>query len=79
MKEFGYFRVATAIPHLRIADCQYNISRIEELLRTATEKSVEVVLFPELSITGYNCAALFLQPTLLRSDWAAWEELVTRT
>ncbi|MFI3292887.1 MAG: NAD(+) synthase [Rikenellaceae bacterium] len=79
MREFGYFRVASAVPNLRVADCRYNTLQIEELMREAVEDGVEVVLFPELSITGYTCADLFLHDTLLKASEEALYDLVEAT
>ncbi len=73
-RECGYFRVATAIPRVKISDCRYNAERAEAMLREAAEQGVEVVVFPELSISGYTCGDLFLHAKLLRS---AQEELMS--
>jgi NAD+ synthase (glutamine-hydrolysing) len=62
---YGFIRVAAAIPELRVADCAFNISKIAEMAKEADKKQVQVVCFPELSITGYTCADLFLQQQLL--------------
>ncbi len=79
MREFGYFRVASAVPNLKVADCKYNISQIEESMRQATAEGGEVVLFPELSITGYTCADLFLHDTLINAAEEALYDLVEAT
>ena len=62
---YGFVRVAAAVPELRVADCQLNVSKIMELVREAEDKHVKVLCFPELSITGYTCADLFFQKKLL--------------
>lgn len=61
-----FVKVAAAVPFVRIADCHYNTERIKEMIFQADEKGVEIVTFPELAITGYSCADLFLQPFLLQ-------------
>jgi NAD+ synthase (glutamine-hydrolysing) len=61
----GFVRVAAAIPDLRVADCRYNVSCINNLIHQADAEKVQVVCFPELSITAYTCADLFLQQQLL--------------
>lgn len=61
----GFVRVAAAIPDLRVADCRYNVSCISNLIHQADTEKVQVVCFPELSITAYTCADLFLQQQLL--------------
>ncbi len=79
MREFGFFRVASAIPSLRVADCRYNTSQIEEKMREAVAEGAEVVLFPELSITSYTCGDLFLHETLLKASEEALYDLVEAT
>ncbi len=59
MIQHGFLRVAAATPTLRVADCQYNVEQILALMRRAEGEGVSVLVFPELSITGYTCADLF--------------------
>ncbi len=61
----GFVRVAAAIPNLRVADCAFNIAQISELVYKGEKEKVQVICFPELSITAYTCADLFLQQKLL--------------
>lgn len=77
--KYGYVKVAAAVPFVRVADCYYNIDRHEALIRQAAQKGVEMLTFPELSITGYTCGDLFLQPYLLREAEYALCELAERT
>lgn len=63
--KYGLFTVAAAIPAVRVADPQYNVRQIEELVARAEGMGAEVIVFPELSITGYTCQDLFAQHTLL--------------
>jgi NAD+ synthase (glutamine-hydrolysing) len=62
----GFVKVAAATPVIRVADCNYNADRIIELINNAEKQEIKVIVFPELSITGYTCGDLFLQDTLLR-------------
>lgn len=55
----GFVKVAAAVPFVRVADCEYNVERIEALVLEADAKGVEIITFPELSITGYTCGDLF--------------------
>ena len=63
--ELGFFRVASAVPAIKVADCYYNATKIIEIIKEAQSKNVEVITFPELSITGYTCADLFFQTLLI--------------
>lgn len=62
----GFLRVAAASLHVRVADCDYNVAQIEQLLSEAHNENVQVICFPELCITGYTCGDLFLQQSLQR-------------
>lgn len=62
---YGFVKVASAIPSVKVADCKYNILQIESLIAQAEGKGVEVICFPELSITAYTCGDLFSQQLLL--------------
>lgn len=61
---FGFVRVAAAIPKLKVANCQYNTSEIIEIAKQAQTQGAQFVVFPELAITSYTCGDLFLQKTL---------------
>ena len=65
MENFGFVKVAAAIPDLKVADCDYNLSRIVDMMQQAAEAGVSVVVFPELSLTSSTCGDLFLQSKLL--------------
>lgn len=63
----GFIRVAAATPVIRVADCGYNAGKIMELIDKAEEQGNKLIVFPELSVTGYTCGDLFLQELLLRN------------
>ncbi len=66
---YGYVKVGAAVPRLRLADCVYNKEQIVELAKNAATKGVRVLTFPELCITGYTCADLFMQrPLLIKAE-----------
>lgn len=77
--KFGYVRVAAAVPHMRVADCVYNASEIKKQITEAVAEGIEVVCFPELSITGYTCADLFFTQQLQRDALAALEDVCAYT
>ena len=76
---FGYVRVAAAVPHMRVADCQYNASEIKKQITEAVKEGVQVVCFPELSITGYTCADLFFTQQLQKDALIALENVCAFT
>ena len=63
--------MASAVPAVKVADCIYNVRQIEDLVIRAEGKGVEVIVFPELCITGYSCQELFRQNLLLEQAEAA--------
>ena len=65
MKNYGYFRVAAAVPRVRVADTKYNTEEICRLTSEAFDRNVSLVTFPELSLTGYTCGDLFHQEFLV--------------
>ena len=76
INDYGFVRVAAASPKLKVADCDYNISQIKQLIDEAVKQNIQFITFPELSITGYTCADLFLQTVLQRKAFDALMELV---
>lgn len=63
----SFITVAAAIPAVKVADCDYNIEQIIAQVTEAEEKGVEIIVFPELCVTGYTCQDLFRQSTLLEN------------
>jgi NAD+ synthase (glutamine-hydrolysing) len=60
----GFYRLAAAVPELKVADIDFNARQIIRLTKQADSKNAAVVTFPELSLTGYTCGDLFLQSSL---------------
>ncbi len=65
MMNFGYVTVAAAIPAVKVCDTEYNVKQIEDFIAQAEGKGVEIIVFPELSVTGYSCQDLFAQQMLI--------------
>ncbi|MBR0489427.1 MAG: NAD(+) synthase [Prevotella sp.] len=65
MKNYGFIRVAAAIPSVRVADVSYNLEQIKAQISEAEKKGVEILVFPELCMTGYTCQDLFAQRLLI--------------
>ncbi|MGN1099705.1 MAG: NAD(+) synthase [Christensenellales bacterium] len=77
--DYGFVRVASATPSLKVADTDYNAGEIIGIVRDAAECGAEVIVFPELSITGYTCSDLFLQSALLSGAKDALKRIVDET
>ncbi len=74
--KFGFITVAAAIPSVKVADTEYNIKQIEDFVAQAEGRGVEIIVFPELSVTGYSCQDLFLQQLLVEQAEVAVMQLL---
>jgi NAD+ synthase (glutamine-hydrolysing) len=79
LSKYGYIRVACVVPALKVADPGFNLTVIEKAVRDLSSQGVSLAVFPELCITGYSCADLFYQETLLRGAMEALVELTDFT
>lgn len=77
--EYGFLRVAAAVPYVHVANPEKNAGEIITLIHKARELGVRALVFPELSVTGYTCADLFGQNLLLRQAEAALGEILRAT
>lgn len=64
ISSLGIVRVGSAVPRLKVADVKYNEREICELIWRAASAKISILVFPELSLSGYSCADLFMQKTL---------------
>jgi NAD+ synthase (glutamine-hydrolysing) len=76
MLQHGFVRVAAALPRLKVADCSYNVERMLQLLDQAEQQAVQILVFPELALTGYTCGDLFHQPVLQKAAQGALDRLL---
>ena len=77
--KYGFVRVAAAVPAVKVADCKFNAQQIETQIAIADGKGVQIIIFPELSITGYTCADLFGQTLLLEEAEIALMQIMNNT
>ena len=77
--KYGFATVAAAVPKVKVADTHYNILAIEEQIAIANSRGVELIVFPELSITGYSCQDLFHSQLLLEKAEEALMHLLDFT
>lgn len=75
MDKFGFVRVATGRPLVRPGDVKGNLESIKRVVLEASRNGVEILVLPELCITGATCADLFFQGALLDAADSALEEL----
>ena len=63
--KYGFLKVAAAVPAVKVADVEYNVNQVESLIAQAEGQGVEVMVFPELCLTGYSCQDLFREQLLI--------------
>ena len=73
----GFFRVAAASPSVVVADTATNCCNIISLMKQADEAGADLVVFPEMCITGYTCADLFHSETLLQGASKGLEDIAS--
>ncbi|MBR2938209.1 MAG: NAD(+) synthase [Oscillospiraceae bacterium] len=74
-----YIRIACAVPPVKVADTLQNTGDICDKITEADRFGCDVVIFPELAVTGYSCADLFFQQTLLDAAAAGIREICRHT
>ena len=77
--KYGFVKVAAAIPLVKVADCQFNAQQASRLIIDAESKGVQVIIFPELNLTGYSCGDLFGQSLLLEQAEMALMQVMNET
>ena len=75
MRNFGFVKIGAAVPFVRVADVEYNVCRIKSMIDRAVKEGVELLCFPELSLTGYTCQDLFRNTHFLDEADAALNRL----
>lgn len=71
----GFLRSAVISPELHVADVDFNDNQIIAAIQEASIHGCNLVVFPELCITGYTCADLFYQALLLTQARKALPEI----
>ena len=71
-----YIRIACAVPAVKVGDVKKNTKDICDYIVKADEAKADLVVFPELAMTGYTCGDLFYQDTLHNAVEAGLKEIV---
>ena len=72
MNEYGYVKVGASTVELKVANTIYNV----EMIKKQIDKNIQIISFPELSITGYTCGDLFNQDVLIDASYEGIKDLV---
>ena len=76
MNEYGYVKVGASTLELKVSDTIYNVQIIKKQIDEAVNKNIQIISFPELSITGYTCGDLFNQDILIDKAYEGLKDLV---
>ena len=76
MNEYGYVKVGASTVELKVANTIYNVEMIKKQIDEAINKNIQIISFPELSITGYTCGDLFNQDVLIDASYEGIKDLV---
>ena len=74
--KYGFVRARALSPKCLPGDPAYNAERMKEGMAEAAKEGVELLVFPELSVTGYTCGDLFGQKLLINAAEEALKELI---
>lgn len=73
---YDFLRAASIVPRLSVGDVEFNTAEIIKKAHEADKKGCDIMLFPELSLTGYTCGDLFFQSRLLSAVADAIKKLL---
>jgi len=79
MNQHNMIKTAMIVPRVKLADPISNGQNALALIREAEKKHADIILFPELSLSGYSCGDLFLHSRLLTACEEALKELMLAT
>ncbi len=71
-----YIRIACAVPAVTVGNPEKNAEEICRYIQRADQKDCDLILFPELAVSGYTCADLFFQRTLQEGVQKALDSIV---
>jgi len=76
---YGFVKVCAATVKIKVADTQFNTKAIVSAIRQASGQGAQIIVFPELCITGYTCGDLFNQRVLIQSVEECIAEIAGQT
>ncbi len=78
-KDLGFIRMGLSVPGLRIADVDFNVAAITAAIAQAQAEQVQILAFPEMSLTGYTIGDLIHHQVLLMGAQRGLEQLLKQT
>ena len=77
--KFGFVKVACCSPEIKVADTAFNANAVIESINKCDEINAQLIVFPELCLTGATCGDLFFSSVLLESAKTALKKVVLAT
>ena len=71
-----FIRIACAVPAVKVGDVKKNTEDIISFMEKADAQNVDLLIFPELAMTGYSCGDLFLQNSLWNAVKAGLKQII---
>lgn len=78
-KKYGFLRVGAVVPEIKVANVTNNVEEIIKQIKQVDKEGIQVVAFPELSLTGYTCGDLFNNRTLLNNALEGLNRIIDET
>ena len=79
MRDYGYIRIGAIVNKLVLANPLENAKELINNIKDAYQKDIAIVVTPELALTGYTCADLFLQDKLIKDVLEGLKEILKAT
>ena len=76
---YGYIKVGAFTKKVKVGDVDFNKNQIIEGVKEANSKGVKLLVFPELSLTGYTAGELFSLNALTERCDVATKEILSNT
>ena len=78
-KKYGFLRVGAVVPEIKVANVTNNVEEIIKQIKQVDKEGIQLVAFPELSLTGYTCADLFNNRTLINNALEGLKKVIDET
>ena len=75
-ENYGFVKCAAVTNEIKVGDVDFNVASTIELINAAYKKGITLVVFPELSITGYTLGDLVYQPALLAAAEVGLKKII---
>lgn len=74
-----YIRIACAVPKVKVGDVMQNARDICQFMQDADKEKVDLLVLPELALTGYTCGDLLFQDALWEGVKEGTKEILSQS